>query len=264
MLIFTVSTLLLLSCNKEDLYVDATYPDQKIGISQAAVATLGPGANGVYTVTPKLVGRDFKYIVDATGGKFNVPMGVIRSGINLNGVIDVNLLVASADTINVLKASGLIIPTITELLPTSAYTLPTSVRIEDGKPTGDFTLSVNLSFLVANITKKYAIPVALSSSKIGLVNPNLSLAVVYIDPALVLLPTANFATVVDVATKTVEFLNSSLNGVTYSWNYGDATPVVNTIFPKHIYANSGTYAVTLTVTGVTGAPSVRTRNVFVP
>ncbi len=263
-LVATFALITMVSCKKKDYIVDAIYPDQTIGISQAAVATVGPGANGVYRVTPSVVGSDFKYKVNTTTGKVNISMAVLRSGINLDGAVVADLVVAGADTINKLKATGLIMPTATQVLPSSEFTIPSSVTIENGKAAGEFNLEVNLSFLAANLTDKYAIAIRLASSKLGLVNPGLAVAIVYIDPTVMLLPTAIFGVAVDVPSKMVEFLNRSTNGVTYSWNYGDGTPVETTPFPKHKYTASGTYSTTLTVTGFTGVTSERISNVVIP
>ena len=264
LLLSVVTTILLLSCNKKDIFVDASYPDQQIGIAQAAVATLGPGANGVYRVAANRVGGDFKFKVDIPASKVNISMGIIRSGIKLDGAIEANLVIAGEDTINTLKAPGLVMPTTTEILPAAAFTLPPTVTVQNGKATGEFNLALDLNFLVANITRKYAVAIGLSSSKNGLVNSKLSIAVVYIDPAVILLPTANFGVAIDGPTKTVEFLNSSINGVTFSWNYGDGSPVVTTPFPRHTYTTAGSYIVSLTTTGVTGVTSVRTTTIVIP
>ncbi|MDA3865310.1 MAG: PKD domain-containing protein [Salinivirgaceae bacterium] len=41
--------------------------------------------------------------------------------------------------------------------------------------------------------------------------------------------------------------------MTYSWDFGDSTPAVTDKTPNHTYAAAGTYTVTLTTKGVTGA-----------
>ncbi|HEU4718877.1 MAG TPA: T9SS type A sorting domain-containing protein [Bacteroidia bacterium] len=67
-----------------------------------------------------------------------------------------------------------------------------------------------------------------------------------------LMPASNaqFTDVVSGATAT--FTNQSTNAVTYSWNFGDATPLNNTANPSHTYTANGTYTVTLTVSGPCG------------
>ncbi len=49
----------------------------------------------------------------------------------------------------------------------------------------------------------------------------------------------------------VMFNNTSTNGVTYSWDFGDGN-TSNDINPTHVYANEGTYTVVLTVTDQCG------------
>jgi hypothetical protein len=41
------------------------------------------------------------------------------------------------------------------------------------------------------------------------------------------------------------FTNTSMRSIDYSWNFGDATPSVNTVNPTHTYSAPGTYLVTL-------------------
>jgi PKD repeat protein len=77
-------------------------------------------------------------------------------------------------------------------------------------------------------------------------------------------PVANFSNSIENAFKKANFVNLSANGVTYSWNFGDASPLETKASPSHTYAASGTYAVSLTTTGITGTPSVKTTNIVIP
>ena len=253
---------LLYSCNKKDLIVRVDYPASTVGISQAAIATLGPGANGLYTITAKIEGQPYRYLVDLTGTKFNIPLGVIRAGVDLSGAVGINIASVS-DTVTKMKTAGKL-PAATEILPSTAYTLPASVNIEDNSSYAGFTMAVDLNFLIANLTKKYAIAVAISSGKAETINSKLSIAVIYIDPAQVLLPVANFSNDVDNLSKTANFINLSANGVGYSWNYGDGSPVETTVSPSHKYAAAGPYTIALSATGITGVPSVKTTTITIP
>lgn len=67
-----------------------------------------------------------------------------------------------------------------------------------------------------------------------------------------LLSNANAQFTTNVVGATANFTNQSTGAFTYSWNFGDASPVNNTASPSHIYATNGTYTVTLTVTGPCG------------
>lgn len=259
--VLSISTLIF-SCKKDDIVVDFSYPAATVGIAQAAVATVGPGANGVYTITPKIYDQTYRYIADVATSKFNVPLGVLRSGVDVSGSLSVSVSV-NPDTVTKMIAA-LKLPAGTELLPSTAYTLPGSVTIEDNAVSATFTLAVDLNFLTTNITKKYAVPVAISASKSDLVNPKLAVAVIYIDPTAVLVPVANFSNSVENAFKKANFVNLSANGVTYSWNFGDASPVETKASPSHTYAAAGTYVVSLTTTGIAGTPTVKTTNIVIP
>jgi PKD domain/Domain of unknown function (DUF1735) len=252
---------LLYSCNKKDLVVDFNYPAATVGISQAAIATVGPGANGIFSITPKIFGQPYRYIADVAAVKFNVPIGIIKSGVNVSGSVSVTVA-AITDTVTKLITAGKL-PATTELLPAAAFTLPASADLADGETNGTFTLAVDLNFLKTNIAKKYAIAVGISSTAPGLINSKLSIAVIYIEPAQVLLPVANFSNSVDNSNKTAAFINLSANGVSYSWNYGDGSAPETIPSPSHKYAASGSYTITLTTTGITGTPSVKTTNITV-
>lgn len=56
--------------------------------------------------------------------------------------------------------------------------------------------------------------------------------------------------------------NTDLTGLTYSWNFGD-TQTSDEKAPSHIYSQTGTYSVSLTVTDAYGGRSSITENVSV-
>jgi PKD repeat protein len=72
-------------------------------------------------------------------------------------------------------------------------------------------------------------------------------------------PVAGFTSVTnaDVAT----FTNTTQNGVSYSWNFGDGESSTEAN-PSHVYANDGTYTVVLTATNACGT-STFTQNVVI-
>ncbi|MBX2907528.1 MAG: PKD domain-containing protein [Taibaiella sp.] len=47
---------------------------------------------------------------------------------------------------------------------------------------------------------------------------------------------------------TVNFVNTTTNGLTFLWNFGDGSPTVTTFAPTHTYTAGGTFTVTLTST----------------
>ena len=66
------------------------------------------------------------------------------------------------------------------------------------------------------------------------------------------LPTANALFTSTQSGATVYFTNQSTGAFTYSWNFGDASPLNTTSSPVHTYTQNGTYTVTLTVTSACG------------
>lgn len=271
--IFLVS-ILLFACNKNNGYVDINYPETAIYLSQSAVANVAAGANGVYTVTPKVPGRPQRFSIDNQAGKLNVGLGITRAGVTTNGAFTVSIS-ANADTVNKLIAAGkFTVPAdpavTTELLPATAYTLPAAAELADGSLNAGFPLAIDLNFLTnsfsSNPKKQYAVAVTIfNSGKQSIVNPTLSTVVILIDTRQVIAPAANFTSYVDRDIKTAFFMNTSGNGITYSWNYGDGPAMETAISPSHIYAAAGTYIVTLTATGIlSNNVSVKTASVTIP
>ena len=69
-------------------------------------------------------------------------------------------------------------------------------------------------------------------------------------------PTANFTSaVLNAGTHTMQFLDSSTGTapLTYSWDFGDGSPLSSTQNPSHSYAAAGNYTVKLTVTNSAGS-----------
>jgi hypothetical protein len=268
------ATVVFAACNKNNSYVDTAYPDQSIYMAQSAVATVGPGANGVYSITPNVPAQPQRFSVDVAGGKFNIPLGIVRSGVSTKGSYTVSPG-TNADSVTKLIALGkFAVPSdpavTTELLPSTAFTLPASADMGDGSLSATFNLSVDLAFLTNSFNaapkKRYAVAVNISGGgKTSAVNPSLATTVILIDTRQVIAPIPAFASYVTKDSKTAVFTNTTGNAVSYSWNFGDGA-TDNTVSPSHVYAASGTYTVTLTATGVTGsgAPAVKTGSVVVP
>lgn len=62
----------------------------------------------------------------------------------------------------------------------------------------------------------------------------------------------------------VKFTDASANAVTWAWNFGDGSPVVNDQNPAdHTYALPGTYRVTLTVTSAGGCTASISKDILV-
>ncbi|TCD28360.1 PKD domain-containing protein [Pedobacter psychrodurus] len=242
--VFAVVSTLLFSCSKTEDVVDAAYLPQQVYLPAANPSN---APTGVYFVNSVAVpGQTFRYTIDLPTSKFNIPLSVYRSGVDRKGVVTANLSI-NADTVAKLLLVPGKFPVGTEALPTDKYTLTPTVNIADGADIALFYLGVDLNYLRANLTKKFAIAVKVSSTQVS--TSNLSHAVILIDPAF-LVPTANFTAVANA--KVASFSNTSLNAVTYSWDYGDGTTVSTAKEAPHTYATAGTYVVKLTAFGPLG------------
>jgi len=83
-------------------------------------------------------------------------------------------------------------------------------------------------------------------------------------PSLELPPVASFTSAIDPTnSKKVNFTNTSTNATTYSWNFGDNTALSVEKDPSHIYAQGGTFKVTLTVKNSKGVEHSVTNDVVV-
>lgn len=67
-----------------------------------------------------------------------------------------------------------------------------------------------------------------------------------------MLPASNAQFTHTLSGVTANFNNQSTGAISYSWNFGDASPVNTTASPTHTYTLNGTYTVTLTVNGPCG------------
>ena len=77
-------------------------------------------------------------------------------------------------------------------------------------------------------------------------------------------PVADFTYITDAATSlTIEFTNTSTNAVSYSWDFGDNSPIVTTTSPTHTYAEEGEYTVKLTAINATNAQDSTSKTVTV-
>ena len=242
-MMLAIPVVMLASCKKYQNIIDAAYPDQTVYFPAAVT---GVSTNGIYSINAVAVpGYTFRYVADVAGKKLNIPLSVYRAGTTTKGSITASVA-ANTDTVNKFIAAGKF-PAATEVLPSDKFTLGNSVTVADGQDAGDFILSVDLNFLLANPTKKYAIGVALANSSKGLAAS--SVAIVWIDPAF-LVPTANFTT--SISTRTVSFSNTSSNALSYIWDYGDGTPLsIGTALP-HTYSAAGTYTIKLVSSGALG------------
>ncbi|MFC4213075.1 DUF1735 domain-containing protein [Pedobacter petrophilus] len=275
-LLFTIS-----SCDYQDIE-DASFPPESVYLSTAALVKKGPDANGLYTNAIyrfnniEAINPVPKYTVDLGSSKFNILMGVQRAGVTSKGSVNVNLTL-DTDTITLLKSKG-ILTAATEVLPKDKILIPATVQIADQSNSSIFNFGVDLAFLKSNPNKTYAIGLTIISSD-RTVTSDLKSVIVLINTNI-LVPSADFTSTLNAATKTVSLVNSSLNWVNYTWNFGDGSPAITTdltitnnnnrVLPAitKTYA-PGTYTITLTAVGlplVNGQinQSVKTMTVVIP
>lgn len=253
-LVCFVPGFLFSSCRYDEL-APATYPQQIIYMPTAK--------NGLYTIASiPVAGTTYRFTIDQTGKKVSIPLGVYRGGVSTDGDVPVTIT-ASADTVTKLISTSALAGT--AALPAGKFEVPTSVTIPNGLESASFNLSIDLDYLRANPTQKLALGVSIASDRTT-VNPLLKTTIISFDPAI-LLPTPNFTARADAAiARRITFTNTSLNAVSYSWDFGDGSPAVTVPSPGYTYAASGTYTVTLTATGITGGADAvkKTLSVMVP
>ena len=77
-------------------------------------------------------------------------------------------------------------------------------------------------------------------------------------------PKANFTYIPDAENPLkIKFTNTSTNAVSYSWDFGDSSPIVTTTSPTHTYTEGGEYTVKLTAIDVTEAEDSTSKTVTV-
>lgn len=77
------------------------------------------------------------------------------------------------------------------------------------------------------------------------------------------LPIAEFTADIACENAPVQFHNGSFNAVSWNYDFDDSTPNSTQADPEHIFASTGTYAVTLQVTSAVGCIDTVTHNVVV-
>jgi PKD repeat protein len=245
-----LGTLLIINSCEYKYIADAPYPDQLIYMPAAIYNPFTIDAVPVRrgdTPTPGMVSR---FTTDTVSRQFKVHLGVYRSGVTNEGSFDVNVAVNS-DTISDLITAGTVLPAGTRLMTSEDYTIVSSVNVPDGADVTPFDLIVNLDTL-RNIYPNGKLSLGITiSSEARKTNPSYATTLVLIDTKF-MKPTAGFTSAADaVNPKLITFTNTSLNGMDFTWDFGDGSAVSKEKAPKYTYAAAGTYTVKLKVIGVT-------------
>lgn len=154
-----LAVILLFGCGKYKELAPTDYPDQVIYM---------PSAGQVYEITVKdnsfevpTPGNAYSFRVDESNNKVIIPLGVVRAGTSNKGSVAINLT-SKPDTVNLLINNGKLKAL---LLPQSAYDLPGTITLLDGKDAVLFDLTIDRNFLVNHPDQSFAVGVNISSKK---------------------------------------------------------------------------------------------------
>lgn len=242
--------LFITSCEYQE-FADTDYPDQLIYMPAAYYNNFMIDAVPQVRGSSPTPGYPERFKVDTQSREFNVLLGVYRSGLYPTGSFKVNISV-NTDTIIQLLNQPDALPLGTTLLPIDKFTIVPSVNMIDGERLAKFDLEVNLDFLLENSPEKiYATAIEISSPERA-VNSDLATTIVVINTKI-MKPEANFSVEPSAAdSKTLNFTNTSENGLNYIWEFGDGKGVSTEKSPSYSYGSIGSYTVTLTTLGITG------------
>lgn len=236
-LVLLMGAAVLLACNKKKL-VDAPYPEAAVYLSQAAQAKYNMG--GLYTVPANIYNQPVYYTIE--NGKLNIPVGVIRTGADLSGDVEVKLKAEGKDS------------TLFSSLPANSFSIVNAVNVKSGNINASVPLSIDLNFLINsfknNPEAKYGLLVSIDAAGRPL-TANLASVILVITPEILLKPVSDFfAYTYNDGSMTGYFVNKAINGFSYSWDFGDGSAPVNEALPApHKYNAKGTYKIKLTVKG---------------
>lgn len=243
------------SCEYKEI-ADAEYPGQAIYMPAAK--------SGIYTIDEIAESNaPFRYEVDLSAQKIIVPLAVYRAGVNNKGSITVDIE-ADRDTVSRVIDSGDLTGEdghTAELLPEGKYTLPESVRIDDGAESAGISLAIDLPFLLDQSGKHFAVGVKLLRAN-AKINESLNTVIVNLSSDFLHPRPAFTYSVTEKNGLTVAFTNTTRFGTGYEWDFGDGSPVSTDESPvPHTYPSLGAYTVRLTVEGVAGKKVAYTQTV---
>lgn len=251
-----VVAVIIISCSKNKVQ-DAEYPLPVIYLSQAAKIK----HSGV--VAYKLPSNIHNQVINFTiaGNNFVIPVGVVRSGLDLKGETVVNFLQSAVNDPKLYGANS-------EQLPADKITIPSNVTFKSGEGNTQADLNVNLDFLVNSFIntpeKEYVTKIDITTNAANAqLSPDMSSVILQIDPKVIIMPVANFTSYIFNDTKTANFVNVSLNATAFEWDFGDGSAKVTDASPSHNYSAAGSYTVTLKVKGVSNLIPVAVKTTIV-
>lgn len=160
-LLIIITSIVVVSCEYNEVVDNVDFPEQTIYMPAAI--------NGVYDISVKIdpvasptEGAVGRYTIDNNANKLNVQLGAYRSGVSKEGDFTVDITFNN-DSVSQMISSGQLQST--EVFPLEKASLPTSIKVTDGKDFATFNLGIDIDFVKNNPDKQYAIGVKISSSE---------------------------------------------------------------------------------------------------
>ncbi|MFC7524118.1 BT_3987 domain-containing protein [Parapedobacter sp. GCM10030251] len=176
-LIGILVVLVAFGCGKYQELADADYPDQVIYMPAAGQLYHLTEPKDTYDVpTP---GNPYRFRIDEGTNKVIIPLGVVRGGIANSGSVSITVT-DRPDTVSTLIDKGQLQA---QLVPASAYALPTTVVLADGSDAVSFELTLDLPFLLSHPGQVFAVGLSISSAE-RKTNPDKETTIVVIDTNL--------------------------------------------------------------------------------
>jgi len=135
------------------------------------------------TITGAVPGQLFRYVVDLATNRFNINLGVGRSGVTLEGDVNVNIIL-NTDTISKLITPGRLTSDVM-ILPATSFNIQPSVVLTGGTSSVSFPLAIDSAFLLNNPIRRFAIGVGIATND-RKVTRNLNTTIVLLNTAFLL------------------------------------------------------------------------------
>ncbi len=236
------------SCGYEEV-ANAEYPEDQVYIAGVYESMIYK----INQITEK-ENAPFRYKIDLENNKLIIPLSIYRSSIKSEINTSVQLGIDN-DTIPKLIESGILLGengSVPDILPEGKYELNTGILIQKGEELGKFDLKIDIPFLLENLDKRFVLGIKIINSNTK-INDKMSLIVVDILAAFIdAYPNFTFQ-MNDAQPLEVAFTNTSNFCLSYEWDFGDGSPVLNIAEPlKHTFPGVGIYTVKLTSKGTRG------------
>ncbi len=164
-------------CTKDDARMD--YGFTKIYMPQSVIRS--GGTNNQYPVPTGTDSSTWNYSIDKAKGKLNITLGASLSGPGVDAYsVDIKV---NNDTIQKLLNAKLLDPATNVIMPSSMFSIPSSLEVAQGKRSGFFTLSIDYALLKSTTyrNKFLLVTIGFSNAKTYELNAPLSSAIVVVD-----------------------------------------------------------------------------------